>query len=78
MLKKHKHLLQISVHKLHNDNFLPIDQGGFSCAGDDKCRLWIGDTQLRNYIQNHIKWWIKQSKIPNNSHIHTRALDAAS
>ena len=63
MLKKKNHLLQISLHKVHNDIFLKESQGGFYGARYEKGRLWIGDTSLRKYIPNEIEKMINRNKI---------------
>ena len=47
-------MLQIFVGELHNNLILPVDQGVFSGAWDDKGRVYIGDTSLRKYILKHI------------------------
>ena len=46
------HLIQISVHELHNELFLPVSQGGFHGARNEDGRVGIGDTSLRKNTKN--------------------------
>ena len=55
LLKKHKHLLQISVHDMHNDLILPVSKGVFHGARNEYGRVYIGDMSLRNNMPNNIK-----------------------
>ena len=54
MVKKQKHILQISVIDLHNEMILPSYEGGFSCARSFDGNICIGDTPLRKYIPKNI------------------------
>ena len=54
MLKNWKRLLQIAIHKLHNDIILSVSQVIYSGARYEGGRVYIGDNSLRNYTPNHI------------------------
>ena len=54
IVKKQKHILQISVQELHNDMILPISEGLFLWARIADGNLCIGDTSLRNYMPKYI------------------------
>ena len=55
LLKKRKHLIQISVRDMHNDLTLPVSHGGFHCDRNEYGKVCIGDTSLRMYRPKHIK-----------------------
>ena len=55
LLNKQKHLIQISVHEIHNDIILPVFQGGFHGGTNMYERVYIGDTYLIKYMPKHIK-----------------------
>ena len=46
IVKKQKHILQISVQELHNDMILPISEGRFFGTATVYGILCIGDTSL--------------------------------
>ena len=54
MVKKQKHLLQISVRELHNDMILPSSEGGLSGAITVHGNIFIGDTSFRKYMPIYI------------------------
>ena len=54
ILKKHNHLLKISVCEMHNGIILPVYQGGFYAARKMYGRACVGDTSLRKYTPKHI------------------------
>ena len=53
-LKKHKHLIQISVRELHNDLILSVSQGRCHGARNKDDIVRIGETSLKSYIPKHI------------------------
>ena len=55
MVKKQKHLPQISVRELHNDMILPSSEGDFSGARTSDGNICIGYTLLRKYMPKYIK-----------------------
>ena len=61
MVKKKKHLLQISVRELHNDMILPSSLGGSSSARTIDENIFIGDTSLRKYMPKFIKIMSKKT-----------------
>ena len=63
IIKKQKHLLQISAQELHNDLILQTYQGGFFGARNVDGKICIGDTPLRKYIPIHIKQMSNTNKI---------------
>ena len=50
LLKKEKHLIQISVCELYNDLILPVFQGKFHIARNYNGILCIEDISIRGYI----------------------------
>ena len=54
ILKKHKHLPQISLRELHNGMILPIYEVFFGARTADG-NICIGYTSLRNYMPKNIK-----------------------
>ena len=63
LVKKQKHILQISVQELHNDMILTISQGGHFGARTVDGKLYIGYTSLRKYTKTNIKNTSKRDNI---------------
>ena len=63
LVKKQKHLLQISVRELHNDMILPSSEGYFSGARTVDGKICIGDMSLRKYMPKYIKLMSNRKKI---------------
>ena len=63
MVKKQKHLPQISGRDLHNDTILPSSEGGFSGARTIYGNICIGYTSLRKYMPKYIKPISDRNKI---------------
>ena len=55
MVKKQKHILQISVWELNNDMILPSSEGSFSSTRTFDGGNCIGDTSIRKYMTKYIK-----------------------
>ena len=55
LVKKQKHLLQVSLRELHNDMILPSSRGGFSGARTIDGNICIGDMSPRKYMPKYIK-----------------------
>ena len=55
LVKKQRHLPQISVRELHNETILPSPEGYFSGARTIDGKNCIGDTSLRKYMPVYIK-----------------------
>ena len=55
LVKKQKHLLQISVRELYNDMMLSSSEGGFSGARIITGNICIENTSHKKYIPNFIK-----------------------
>ena len=54
IVRKQKHLPQISVQELHNDMILPIYEGGFWGSRTVDGNVYIGDTSIRKYMTIYI------------------------
>ena len=63
LLKKQKHLLQISVRELHSDLILPVSQGRFCGARNSDVRVCIGDMYLRKYMPKYVKQMSNRNNI---------------
>ena len=63
LVKKQKHIYQISVRELHNDMILPSSEGGFSGTRTVDGNIFIGYTSLSNYKPKYIKPMSKRNKI---------------
>ena len=63
LVKKQKHILQISVQELHHYMILPISQIGFFSARTVHGKICIGDTSLRKYMPQYIQPMNKINKI---------------
>ena len=55
LVKKHNHILQISVRYQHKDMVLPISEGVFFGARTSGGKVYIGDTSLRKFMPKCIK-----------------------
>ena len=55
LVKKQKHLIQISVWEIKNDLIIKVSQGGFYGARNEYDKVCIRDTSLRNYMHKKIK-----------------------
>ena len=62
LVKKQKHIIQVSVQELHNDIILPIYQG-FFCARTGNGKLFIVDASIMKYILKYIKPMRKRNSI---------------
>ena len=63
LVKKPKHLLQISVREIHTGMILPSSEGDFSGARTIDGNVCIGDASLRKYIKKYIKPMISRNNI---------------
>ena len=55
LVKKHNHLLKISVQELYSYMILPIPEGGIFCARTVYGKVCIGDTSFWKYMPKYIK-----------------------
>ena len=63
LVKKQKHIFQISVRELHNDMILSSSEGGFPGARKIDGNICIEYTSLRNYMSKFIKPTSNRNKI---------------
>ena len=69
LVKKQKHLLQISVRELHNDIILPSFEAGFPGAITIDGNICIGDMSLRKYMPKSMKQMSDRNKLTHGCKI---------